>query len=202
MSQSINFLKSLPKQTQKLTAMIMMWIVLGTLGVFLAISLMVGISQFSTHQELYVAQQALLKVNHQYDKLVQTYPMLASETSLMDQVMALEQKIQAKQSQIDSIEHLTFRRGFSEYMQALAKVMPEAAWLNEIKVNHDSDSITLTGYSMIPDSVADLMHRLVGTKAYEKVVFNLFYVKSLKNYNYVKFSIATDTLGALGDKDV
>lgn len=201
MSQTINFLKALPKSSQRLSALLMGLIVLSAFILLFLISTMVGIKQHNTKLTLNRANTDLSQVQHTYDQLAKTYPLLVSDTPLVNQVKALEQQVQARQEEYDSLEHLTVRRGFAEYMLALAQTVPASLWFNHIQINQDKGSVTLDGYAVRPDDVSVLMSRLMKTPAYAKVIFDLFFVKAIKNHSYVKFSIATDTLGSEDEKE-
>lgn len=195
MTQSINFLKALPKSTQRLSASMMGLIVLIILVILVIISVILGLINFQTYKSLKMAQKNLMFAQQDYHKLAKAYPLLVSDIPFVNRVKELEGKLQAKKAELNSLEHLIVRRGFSEYMFDLAQTTPNTLWLNQIQINHDSASITLNGYAIRADSVSELMSRLLTTNSFKNVIFNLFFVKTIKNHPYVKFSIATNDLG-------
>jgi Tfp pilus assembly protein PilN len=200
--QQINFLKTLAKTSRQISASLIVWIVLTAFAILLLISFIVGVFEFQVDQLLEVSKKTLITSQNEYEKISKAYPLLATDIPLADQVHKLERAYKAKKDELDSLEYLIIRRGFSEYMLDLAEITPNTLWLNEIHINHQSDNITLSGYSTHPDAVSDFMSRLLSTSAYKNVIFNLFFVKSIKNHPYVKFSIATKELGSEEEKIV
>ncbi|KTD05591.1 PilN domain-containing protein [Fluoribacter gormanii] len=195
MSQSINFLKGLPKSTSRLPASLMGLIVLITLVFLVIISVVLELVNFQAYKSLRMAQKNLLYAQEDYKRLTKDYPLLVSDIPFVIRVKNLEKKLQAKKVELNSLEHLVVRRGFSEYMFDLAQTTSNTLWLNQIQINHDSNSITLNGYAIRPDSVSELMSQLLTTNSFKNVIFNLFFVKTIKNHPYLKFSIATNALG-------
>ncbi|WP_454782892.1 PilN domain-containing protein [Legionella sp. WA2022007384] len=195
MSQSINFLKGLPKSTSRLTASLMGWIVLITLVTLAIISIVLALINFQTYKSFRRTQKSLMHAQAEYNKLAKTYPLLVSDIPFVARVKTLEKKLQAKKIELNSLEHLVVRRGFSEYMFDLAQTTSNTLWLNQIQIDHDANSITLNGYAIRPDSVSELMSQLLTTNSFKNVIFNLFFVKTIKNHPYLKFSIATHALG-------
>jgi hypothetical protein len=80
-------------------------------------------------------------------------------------------------------------------MLGLAQSAPSTLWLNQIQINHKTDSITLNGYSIAPNEVSELMSHLTTATAFSDIIFNLFFVKTMQSNGYIKFSIATNELG-------
>ena len=201
MRQSINFLKVLPKNSSRLSVLHMGWILIGSFCFLLIISITYGVQQYNAHRALSAANTALLQAQQVYDTLAKAYPLLASDAPLVNQVKALEQQVHVKQEEYNLLEHLTVRHGFSDYMSGLAQTVPASLWFNQILINEETGSVTLLGYAVHPDDVSLLMSRLIHAPAYTETIFNLFYVKAVKNHSYVKFSIATDDLGSEEEKD-
>ncbi|QMT61227.1 PilN domain-containing protein [Legionella sp. PC997] len=195
MSQSINFLKGLPKSTSRLPAALMGLIVLITLVILAIISMVLELNNFQTYKTLRMTQGNLMQAQEDFNKLAKSYPLLVSDIPFVKRVKILEKKMQAKKIELDSLQHLVMRRGFSEYLFDLAQTTSNTLWLNQIQINHDTNSITLNGYAIRPDSVSELMSQLLTTNSFKNVIFNLFFVKTIKNHPYLKFSIATHALG-------
>lgn len=202
MSQSINFLNALPKKTSLISAFLIGVAAFVVLGLLVLLSLITSYQQHRAQQSLNATQHALEIEKKAYDKIAEAYPLLASEMPLVNKVKALTEEYQAKKAEAESLKHSTTRLGFSQYMLGLAQTTPAPLWLNDIQINQDSASITLTGYSVSPDAVAELMSRLGTTSAFSNVVFNLFFLKTMKNHPYVKFSIATTELGPEEDNEM
>lgn len=193
--QQINFLKALPKSTSRLSPFIMGLVLLSTLVVLMLISVIVGLNHHQAYKSLDEAQKNLIIAQQAYNKIAKDYPLLASDIPFVTRVKDLEDKFQAKKAELDSLRHLINRRGFSEYLRDLAQKTPDTLWLNQIQINHDSSSITLNGYSTRPDALPEFMNNLLDTDAFKQETFNLFFVKTIKNHPYLKFSIATKDLG-------
>ncbi|PWY55355.1 hypothetical protein DGG96_12035 [Legionella qingyii] len=196
MSQSINFLKGLPKSSSRLPASLMGLIVLITLVSLAIISVVLELINFQAYKSLRMAQKSLLYAQEDYKKMTKDYPLLVSDIPFVTRVKNLEKKLQAKKVELNSLEHLVVRRGFSEYMFDLAQTTSNTLWLNQIQIDHDSNNITLNGYAIHPDSVSELMSQLSTTNSFKNVIFKLFFVKTIKNHPYLKFSIATYALGS------
>ena len=201
MTQTINFLRALPKSSSRLSVSHMGLILISAFTLFLIISMVTTVMQFKAYQALNKANIALIEVQQAYNKLAKEYPLLASDTPLPNQVKALQKQVQEKKEEYDSLVHLTSRRGFSQYMFALAQTVPTSLWFNKILINEDIGSVTLNGFAVRADDVSVLLKRLIDTPAFNKIVFNLFFVKANKNHPYVKFSIATEDLGSEDDKE-
>lgn len=200
--QQINFLNALPKKSSRISAPLIMWIVLATFTVLILISLLVTFFKLQVNYSLRESKKNLILVLKDYNTLAKKYPLLDSEIPLAQQVNNLENAFKTKKDELDSLENLTARRGFSEYLLGLAESTPSTIWLNEVHIDHKSENITISGYSTNPEAVSGLMNPLLTKPAYKNAVFNLFFVKSIKNKSYVKFSIATKKLGSEEEKVV
>lgn len=200
--QQVNFLKALPKKINRISAVLIGWIVLAIFAVLVLISLIVGVGEYQAGYLLKDSKKRLIAVQKDYEKISKAYPLLTAETPLIEQVKDLEQTYKASKDEFESLEELMVRRGFSEYMLGLAEAAPTTLWLNEIHINHNLDNISLSGYSIRSDTVSELMGNLLTTPPYSNVIFTLFFIKTIKNHPYVKFSIATKELGAEEEKVV
>lgn len=201
MTQTINFLRALPKTSNRLPLSYIGLILIGLFVLFLIISMLTGVKQYKAHHVLNNSNIALKEAQQTYEKLAIAHPLLVSDTPLANQVKALQEQVLQKKAEYDSLEHRTNRRGFSQYMFALAQVVPTSLWFNQIRINQDTGSVTLRGFAVRSDDVSVLLSRLIDTPVYNKIVFNLFFVKTNKNLPYVKFSIATEDLGSEEDKE-
>ncbi len=196
MQQSVNFLKALPKSTSRLPPFIMGLVLLATVAVLTLISMITGLSHYQAYKSLDEAHKSLVIAQQAYNKIAKDYPLLASDIPFVNRVKDLEDKFQAQKTKLDSLQHLINRRGFSEYLRDLAQKTPNTLWLNQIQINHDSGSVTLNGYSTSPDAIPEFMSNLLEADAFKQEAFNLFFVKTIKNHPYLKFSIATKDLGS------
>ncbi|KTD50722.1 Fimbrial assembly protein (PilN) [Legionella quateirensis] len=201
MIQTINFLRDLPKDNSRLSVTKMVWIVIGVTVFLFILSFFKGVRIHNLHRNLNELQQTLVTESQTYTELVKKYPLLSNNISLSNQIQALRIRLDERSADYAALEHLVVRPGFSEFMYALAQTVPPSLWFNQISINLESDSITLGGYAVRPDDVSVLMSRLMKTAAFNKTVFNLFYVKAISNRPYVKFSIATDDLGSEDDSE-
>jgi Tfp pilus assembly protein PilN len=194
MIQQINFLKSFPKQSQQLPAL---WIgaILGSLLALLFLVSM-GLSAYKIveKKQLTRAQQQTLQAAIDYQRLAAAYPLLAEDKPLVDRVGEFEKDLRNKESQFQEITHATLRKPFSRYMQALSLMVPEGLWLSNININQDTDSVSLQGFSVKPLFVSVLLQELQKATAFSNVVFDLFYVKAIKNKSYIQFEIANKKL--------
>lgn len=193
--QQINFLKSLPKDNKQLPALWILWIVLGVFLLLVLISILIGVNQHHLQQKLILVEQQLQLSKKEYNNIIKGYPLLASDMPLIDQVKNLEQAYQTKKEEFDTLERLFVRKGFAPYLYGLAEQTPNSLWLNEIHIDHSAKNINFRGFAQRPDAVSDLIGRILTLPTFKATTFNLFYVKTIKNRPYVKFSIATKDLG-------
>lgn len=195
MSQSVNFLKTIPKSTSRLTATKIGLIAFALLFILMIISIIQGFINLKLQKSLEKAQKDLQVLQENYDKLAKAYPLLVGDIPFVKRIKNIEDEFQSKKAQIETLEHLIRRRGFSQYMFDLAQTTPRMLWLNQIQIDHDFGSVTLSGYTIDPDTVSELMSQLFTTNSFKNVIFKLFFVKTIKEHPYLKFSIATNTLG-------
>ncbi len=195
MSQSVDFLRVLPKKTSKLSALIIGLVTAGIVSLLILSSIFTAIKQISAHYQLQTAQEKVITAQKQYDALAKAYPLLASDSPLVNQVKELSEKAQIKRDEVKNLETLLLRRGFSEYMYGLAQAAPSTLWVNQLTIQHHPVAATISGYTLSSEMVSDLMSRLMKTEAYAEIVFNLFLIKTIKNRPYARFSISTTALG-------
>lgn len=194
-SQRINFCTSLPSHAKYLSALVMASIIFVLVVLLFIVSLFLGIYQFSLYRTEVVEKVAFEKIKQDSQILTQRYPLLASDTPLVNQVKDFAQQIRERREAFRRLTHATLRRGFSEFMNALAQETPATVWLTKIDLNQDSGSMRLSGYTLSADGVSELMLRLARTNPFHDVVFDLFYVKKEIDKPYNKFAIANDDLG-------
>lgn len=189
--QSVNFLNVLPKSTNRIPPWLMALAVLVTLIILATASLFTYLSYARVKASLRLEEQAFNNVNTQYNNLLHKYPLLAQETPLINEVHKLEQQYNSKLLEFNALKHLVVRPGFSGYMLNLAQIVPNTLWLNRLQINHSLAQVILNGYAMRPDSVSELMRRLVTTPSFSNVLFSSFFVRAVKNHSYVRFSISS-----------
>lgn len=195
MTQQVNFLNVIPKSSKRFTAqqIALSASVLGAL--LLLISMMSLFNLWMTNHRFSTASAELQNLQQSYAALAQTYPLLASDNPIVNQVTAMEERFSARKTQIDSLRDILVRRGFSEYMEGVAQSAPKTLWINQMQVKYHPSSVTLSGYATTHHSVSEFMASLSKTAAFSELVFNLFSIKTIKNHPYLRFSIGTATLG-------
>ena len=189
MNQSVNFLKSLPKEPHYLSAV---WI--GAIVLFLLV-LLTGISIFSNsnvkqlNQKLVDIRSQKTQAEIAYEKIKQAYPLLASEKPLVERVTELEQLVNAKRAALAALSHKLLREPFSDYLQALAEITPAGLWLTSFELNQDKDLIRLKGYSLKPVNVSLFLQALQKAPVFSDVHFESFYVHKVEDKPYVEFEV-------------
>jgi hypothetical protein len=202
MTQSVDFLKLLPKSTNRVPLLFMVIGMTLTLVILLIISIVTYINYHTHYSELTNTQRQLEKTQLQYNEVVKKYPLLANDTPLLERVNHLSQQYHTKLAQFEKLTHLLIRPGFSRYMLSLAQVTPNTLWLDEIQIDHSTSNIMLSGYATRPDSVSYMMSHLSTTEAFNNIVFHSFFVRAIKNHSYVSFSVATNTINPSRDNEL
>lgn len=196
MTQQIDFLKSFTARENRLPALCMGLAALAILGICALISIAFGVYQMGVKQELIRVQEELAEATQNYAKLAEKYPLLASDKPLVDRVGEFEKNLRERQAHFSKLTHATSRRPFSKYMQTLSQIVPKGLWLTEISIDQDAQDISLAGYSLQAVSVSLFLEGLQSSAAFGNVVFDLFYVKKVKDKNYIQFEIANDKLSS------
>ncbi len=196
--QRLNFLNILPRPTNRLPAWMMGLILIAVFTLLVISSLVIGIKQYRDSRVLNQVKESLLVSQQAYNKIAEAYPLLAGDTPIAHRVKELEERYQVNAAAFESFERLIVRHGFSKFMSGLAQTTPNTLWLNQIQINNDSSAITLSGYTMRPDALTVFMNALLTAKPFNKVTFNAFVIKRVKEHSYMKFLIATENSG-LGD---
>ena len=194
MTQHINFLKSFPKTKVELPAWMIAVIVLAVLIACVIQSLFAGYMHMQEKQQLQAVQAEQANVLNDLQQLLQANPILAEDKPLAERVGDLEKLLREKQVQFAILTHTTFRRPFSSYLHTLSNHAPQGLWLTSIKIDQDSNDVSITGNSVRPVFVTVFMDALQTAPAFKDVVFDLFYVHKIKGKNYVEFEIANDKL--------
>lgn len=194
MKQEINFLKSRPKAPNQLPAKLITFAVIGTLALCTLISLNMAVSTIEANKVVIQERAESINATLILQKAARTYPLLASEQSLDQQIKTLKQELQNKQTEYETLTRTTLRHGFSNYLQTLAQLVPEGLWLTDIKLNQETNDATLGGYMLTPVAVSQLLHGLQLTEMFAKFKFHLFYVKQVKDRSYAEFKVASTTL--------
>ncbi|GGI85129.1 PilN domain-containing protein [Legionella impletisoli] len=198
MNQQINFLKAIAKETNYLPAK---WVSL-TLALLILMLAVTGISRsitvYKQEQLLKTAQQEKASAQTSFQQIAQSYPLLAVDKPLVDQVTEYEGALKAKKEHFEKVTHATIRKPFSSYMEAFAKIVPQDLWLTSFYINQDTENISLRGYSLQPVAVSLLLQALQKSAVFQEVYFDLFYVKRVEEKNYIEFEVANNAL--LGPK--
>ncbi|KTD82580.1 PilN domain-containing protein [Legionella waltersii] len=193
--QSINFVNSLPKATSRLSAFWLGFILFCILVTLLIISFIIEGVYINAYRVEKGAETELQQAQADFANLQKTYPLLADDTPLVNKVVELDKNYQEKVHELEVLQHMIVRLGFSNYLESLARVIPSSLWLNEIVIHHDQNKVTLNGFTIDPDSITSLMRNLSKEEPFKKIEFTLFFVQALKNHSYAKFSISNSELG-------
>jgi hypothetical protein len=191
MPQSVNFLKVLPKSINRIPLWLMAVMIVVPLLCLLFLFISAYISYTRVYANLNQQEERLKSAQITYNNLIHKYPLLVTNTPLLNQVSDLELEYNAKFEKFHSLKHLIVRPGFSKYLLNLGQVTPNTIWLDGIHINHNASLVTLKGYAIHPDSISELMSNLSTTVAFREVIFNSFLVKSIKDHAYARFSIST-----------
>ncbi|MDA9271820.1 PilN domain-containing protein [bacterium] len=194
MKQQIDFFKSEPKKPIELPAKWITLAVIGSLVLCMLISLYMAVSTIKNNEVVKRELANSISATTLFQHAVKTYPLLAGEQSLDDQITALKQDLQTKKNDYEILTHTALRYGFSNYLQALATLVPEGLWLTDINLNQATNNATLGGYMMNPVSLPKLLQGLQYTQTFEKFKFHLFYFKQVKDKAYAQFKLANTTL--------
>jgi len=194
MNQDINFLKSIPASSKRLSSIQIIWATISTVILLSLISIALSISSYYQKQQLASVQAQLIEATIAFQKVAKAYPLFAVEKPLVDQVSDYEKLLREKESNFAILTHETLRRPFSRYLQTLSMKVPAGLWLTAININQDTNNVSLSGYSLRPVLVSVLLQALQTEPAFAGVVFDLFYLKKNASQDYVQFEIANDKL--------
>lgn len=194
MKQDIDFLKNQPKRSVEFPAKWITLAAIGSLVLCMLISLYMAISTIQNNELVKQELAKSISSTTLLQQMAKAYPLLAGEQSLDDQITALKQELQTKKTDYETLTHTALRSGFSNYLQLLAKLVPEGLWLTDIKLNQDTNNATLGGYMMNPGTLPKLLQGLQHTEIFSKFKFHLFYIKQVKDQEYTEFKLANTTL--------
>jgi len=196
MKQEIDFLKSIPKEPLPLPAAWITLAVVATAGLFMLISLGMGLTQIKDAWNLRQIQHAHMDTVAVFQKTAKTYPLLASETPLIEQVASLQEALNKKKIYYADLSRSVLRYGFSNHLGALAQIVPKGLWLNEIKIDQVTKNISLSGYMLQPVDVSLFLEALQHATPFSEATFDVFYIKAVPEQSVIEFSI-TNTEAAL-----
>lgn len=194
MKQDINFLSSLPKETNYLPAK---WILSGLaflVILFFAMSVTRSIQIHQQEKQLQESAQKKMEAAQAFQLIAKNYPMLATDKPFVNQVTEFAQQLEVKKAHFKEITRATIRQPFSNYMKTLSDVVPEGLWLTAFTVDQDTESISLRGFSQRPLNVSVLLQKLQNSSIFKDIYFDLFYVKNIQDKNYIKFEVANNQL--------
>ena len=196
MKQDINFLEGLSKAPLQLPTTWIMGLLLAMVGLLMLISLGMGITQIKDAWQLKQAHNQYMETLKVFKKMAKSQPLLASDTPLDEQVAYLNATLDTKKIAYATLTRSALQDGFSNYLVALAEVVPEGLWLNEMNINLVTRQVTLGGYMLQPVNVSLLLKALQQKAPFSSTTFDLFYIKALPEQSYVAFKI-TNKQGGL-----
>lgn len=159
--QQINLLTSLPEvQTQQFSAGLILRILI-TFFVFL--SLIYGYQQWLYWKDMQsfgeLRERELAAAEH-FKSVARYFPTVAQDEPLETQIETLANEIEEKASLVSLLSNQSGTRGFSIYLEALARQFPKALWIRSIKIVPSNDQITITGRStnamLVPQFIENL----------------------------------------------
>lgn len=197
MKQEINFLKALPKEPIQLPAQWITLIVIATLALLTVISLGMGMTQIKDAWALRQVHHAHTEALTVFQKTAKLHPLLASETPVVEQIALLKTRLKNKQIYYEDISRSALRYGFSNYLGALADVIPEGVWLNEMMIDQTTKNTSLSGYALQPVKMSLFLEALQKAEPFAGTTFGLFSMKAIPKKAYIEFKI-TNTQADLG----
>lgn len=190
MKQEIEFIKSLPKTSIQLPSQWMLMITIATFVCFISISIIMLIYQM--HQ--YIALRSLLSKHTvaltESKKLSAQYPLLAISSSLINNLPIIEATLKEKQNYYISLSRTALRRGFSEYLLALADLVPNGLWLQKMIINQEEENFLLTGYMTDPVKISLLIQSMQNSQIFTKINFDLLDIKAVPKKTYTEFTVS------------
>ncbi len=196
MIQQVNLLKALPRKSNILPATHIALANLALLVLCMIISIYLGINQILAKVAYGRAQETMAQASAEYAELVKKYPLLATDKPLLTMVTEFEKSLRERQASFAKLSHATSRRPFSKFMQTLAQTAPEGLWITQFDIDQDTEDMSFKGYSLRPIFVSVFLDNLQKSAAFSGVVFDLFYVKKVKDKDYIQFEIANDNLSS------
>jgi type II secretory pathway pseudopilin PulG len=119
--QSINFLNSLPKTSGRLSAFWLGFSLLCILITLLIISFIIEGVYINAYRLENSAESELQQAQADFANLQKLYPLLADDTPLVNKVVELDKNYQEKLQELEVLQHMIVRLGFSNYLESLAR---------------------------------------------------------------------------------
>jgi Tfp pilus assembly protein PilN len=173
MKQQINLFLALPKkETIKLPSSLVFKI----LGIFSAVLLFVFICMFVYKWYLQVSLSKLEtnrnSASLRLAQLAKEYPSVAI---MATKEATLQKEIKNKAALVKILREQMFinERGFSEYMESLAKQIVEGVWLTKIAIEDGGRLIVLTGQALTHKSITKFVDNLNADPIFAKREFKL-----------------------------
>lgn len=190
MKQEIEFIKSFPKTTVQLPSQ---WIFIATITAFvLFISISIIMLMYQMNQ--YMALRGLISrhavVFAESKKLSAQYPLLANSSSLINNLPIMEATLNEKQAYYASLSRTALRRGFSEYLLALASLVPDGLWLQKIIINQEAENFLLAGYMIEPVKISLLIQSMQKAPVFTNISFDLLNIKEVPKKIYTEFTVS------------
>lgn len=192
MSQQINFLKTIHKEEPELPGQWVILSIIGALSFVTIISLYMIMHQASTYILLKIAHTKNHQVSTVFQQTATAYPLLAGDVPLAIQITTLEKALGEKKHNFEALTGSALRYGFSNYLNTLAKIVPEGLWIKKLSIDQAKKTATINGYIVKPVDVSILLQALQKSPAFSKTVFNLFYIKDVPVQNYTEFSLTNE----------
>ncbi len=193
MKQQIDFLRSLPSGPLQLPAK---WITLASivsLALIVVISLSMAISQIGDYFVVTRIHSDNTQVTRLFQDAAKRYPLLAGDMPLAVQIGVLEKELQDKKNEYATITQSALHYGFSNYLNTLAKVVPDGLWLSDIAINQKAKRASLSGYVIQPVDFSVLLKSMQDSVTFAGTTFNVFTVNAIPEKSYTAFHITNTT---------
>lgn len=181
MGQNINLLEALPKPTIVVfQTNLVFQILAGWLGLLMLIYALGFLNLMLKEKDLAKLEQTKQTLNTQiteatkiFDQLNQTAPSAAVTTPTTNA------------SQM---------RGFSAYLEDLAKYTPNNIWYEFITFLEPGGKVVLQGTALSPALIPNLISSLGNSQALKEKKFGTLQLQKIEKENAIKFSLGTETI--------
>lgn len=125
-------------------------------------------------------------------QLKQKYPTELAQIQIKQKIEALEKELADKKQHLGKIHKLIQAHAFAKYFIALASATPSGAWLTQIIIDNDRDSITLKGKVLNPNVATQFLADLRKTAVFKNTEFTVFRInKSADKNGTIDFEFST-----------
>lgn len=151
-------------------------VALGLVLIMLVLTLFAGMEQRNLQAELDALNAQQAEQMQKLEALQQSMPSPLADTALEAQVGALQRSQTARTRLLQALvaEQVGNERGFSGYLEGLARQQIQGLWLTHIELSDGGVRMGLEGMTGKPEFVPQLLQSLASESVFRGVQFDIF----------------------------